>query len=410
MARTPMYDPLTSEARSPWLAGLTEACYKLSSILDLETDELFDYPLSPVDDKRRIYQASLGNKLWLDNPEPVVKKNGIVITPTTDNFTINYLGGSVEFDVGPLLTENDFITVDATYIVDSSTTISNILKSIEDIAKSSSNFKGYFQTYEVMISSLGAGSIGNYAIVGGEDNSIYIWNTTTKKWENTFKTTDLSDYYKKLEIDGLLGQKENKISNAVPVTGYSTKDYYFGGDKSWVNIFDKVKSVTLSGLNTETTGKIEDTDSVISAFGKLQAQINGYVHDLFASGHPTTETVGEIGQDYTDTSNGDKFHLTAIEDGDYQWTQYGDVLGIKFSLTISTAGWTEKTNTISNTKLLSDEKYIYFITPYATSKKSYAENNVNPNDITVNGSITFICDDVPTEDLTVTIVRLELTN
>lgn len=41
MASSTMYDPQTSEARSPWLAGLTEICNKLSGVLNMATDSLF---------------------------------------------------------------------------------------------------------------------------------------------------------------------------------------------------------------------------------------------------------------------------------------------------------------------------------------------------------------------------------
>lgn len=339
MARTPMFDPLTSEARSPWLAGLTDACYKFSSVLDMDTDEIYDYPLTPVDDRRRIYQATLGNKLWMDNPEPVVRRNGIVITPEVDNFTINYLGGSVEFEQGSAPGENDFISVDATYIIDRSNTIENILSRLDSIATSASNFKGYFQTYEIMESTLGNGALGNYAIVGGEDNSVYIWNNTEKKWKNTFKETDLSNYYNKPEIDALFDQ---------------------------------------------------------------------YIHELFEEGKPTIDTVGEIGQDYTDTTSGSKFHLSSIKNNEYNWKEYGDVLGVKFPLTIPFSEWSENSITVQDGKLLSNDKYVYFVSPHEGSYKIYTENNVRPKDVTVNGQITFICEEDPSIDLVVEILRLEV--
>lgn len=130
MAKIPMSDPLSTEARSPLIAGLSEAVNKLSGVLDLKTATLTDFPLVEVyisdEDRGRMYQAPLGNKLWLDTPAPVFKKNGTVITPITDNFTIDYVGGSVVFERGYNLLTTDVLTVDATYVVDSSKALEEI--------------------------------------------------------------------------------------------------------------------------------------------------------------------------------------------------------------------------------------------------------------------------------------------
>lgn len=319
MAQTPMYDPLSSEARSPWLAGLTEACAKLSSILDLEVETFTDLPLSPVDDNYIIYQAPLGNKLWMTSPAPVIRKNGIVITPITANFTINYLGGSVEFDRDSALTKSDSLTADATYIVDSSNTISDILDKLDHLALTAGQFKGYFPDVTTMQTALGNGVAGNYVLIGGTENTFYIWNPTTQSWEKSYKEPNLSDYYTSAEVDDLVDGKEDLI---IPVGTTSAKDYYFSGAKTWEKLSDKVNGVELSGIDTSDANPVEDGDTVTGCIGKLQAQINEYVHDLFGTSDPTTSTVGKIGQDYTNTATGEKFHLVEISGSDYIWESY----------------------------------------------------------------------------------------
>lgn len=324
MAKTPMYDPLSSEARSPWLAGLTEACAKLSNILDLEVDTFTDLTLSPVDDNYVIYQAGLGNKLWMENPAPVIRKNGIVITPMTANFTINYLGGSVEFDRDSALTKNDVITADATYVIDKSNTLNKILAEINQISLTAGQFKGYFPDVPTMEAALGNGVAGNYVLIGGDENTFYIWNATKKKWEKSYKEPNWSDYYTAVEVDDLLDDKENVI--VAHGTTSASDDYYYGGQKTWVNLLDKVLGTTLTGLNTQNAFTVTASDSVVEAIGKLQAQIDEYTHDIFGVGDPTAATVGDIGQDYTNISNGNKFHLIRISGSDYVWEQYQDKL------------------------------------------------------------------------------------
>lgn len=327
MARIPMYDPLTSEARSPLIAGLTEACSKLSSVLELKTKQAYDMPLSPIyvseDDKYRIYQAPLGNKLWLEVPSPVIRKNGIVITPQTDEFTIDYFGGSIAFDNNKQLEETDSVTADFTYIVDTSDTIKNIVESIDAVGLNANKFRGYYNDVTSAISSVANPVGGDYFIVGGSDNNIYIWNSTDMAWKPVFKETDLSDYYTISETDNFLNDKEDKIVSHG--TTASDDDYYYGGRKTWVNVNDKVKNSTLDGLDTSNNSQVTDQDNVLSAVGKLQGQIDGFAHDLFGTGDPTINTVGKIGQDYTNTSTGDKFHLIEIDsNGDYIWESYSN--------------------------------------------------------------------------------------
>lgn len=327
MAKIPMYDPLTSEARSPLIAGLTEACNKLSSILELGTEEAYDMPLSNIyitdSNKYSLYQAPLGNKLWLEVPAPIIRKNGIVITPETDEFTIDYFGGSIKFDNNKQLEETDIITADFTYITDTSGTLENIVEKLEEIGLNANKFRGYYNDVTSAISSVKNPVGGDYFIVGGTENNIYIWNSTTKKWEPVYKQTDFSNYYNKSETNTLLANKEDTITPHG--TNLVSDDYYYGGRKTWQSINDKVKGVLLTGVDTSNKDKVTGTDTVLSAVGKLQGQINDYVHDLFGTGNPTTSTIGKIGQDYTNTSTGDKFHLIEIaSNGDYIWESYSN--------------------------------------------------------------------------------------
>lgn len=130
MANTVMQDPLTSEARSAWLAGITEGLSKISNVLNMKTGNIYNYEMTELfisdDDRYRIYNLPLGNKVWVSDPAPVFKKNGVVITPVEDNFTIDYLGGSIAFEPFARLTADDVVTVDATYIIADSDTINTI--------------------------------------------------------------------------------------------------------------------------------------------------------------------------------------------------------------------------------------------------------------------------------------------
>lgn len=408
MAKIPTFDPLTTEARSPLIAGITEALNKISAILEMKTSTLSDSPLTEVyisaDDRYRIYQAPIGSKIWLMSPQPVIKKNGEVITESTDNFSIDYLGGSIVFAEGYTLSESDSLTVSCTYIVEGSGFLDEIESSISSALESIDQYKGYYSSYNELSTSVTSGNPGDFAVVGGTENNFYLWNSTTGKWENVFKQTDLSNYYDKSDTDNLLGQKEPTIAKqGDTATG---DDYYYGGRKTWVDILSKIRSTTLDGLSTETGGTISATDTILSGMGKLQKQITDSIPPILGTGSPSDSTSGVIGQEYINQSNGDKYHLVSISDGKYNWQRHPYV-SKEINITLSSSGWIENSQTVSSDYFLSDG-YCYFVIPSKDSETDYVTNGVEPEDVTSNGSMTFICDIVPESELSVTIVRLEV--
>lgn len=335
MSRTQMYDPGSTEARSALIAGLTEICSKLSGVLNMQTDTFVNLPLTEVfitpEDRYRIYQAPLGNKLWMQSPAPVIRKNGNVITPENDGFEIDYIGGSIAFEDSHRLVDGDVVSASATYIIDKSSVIDTLQTQLNALSGISGSFKGSFYTYDDLKSIEGTGELGDFAIVQ-ENSTIYVWSEGLTDWVDVYKETDLSNYLTKEQIEGLLELKEDDIA-----TKGDTADadmFYYGGRKTWVSLAENVLSVTLAGLVSDTNLPIDANDTLLEAFGKLQAQINANIHPISGNTAPSVDTVGKVGQDYIDTSNGNKFHLMRIEDEattpTYIWEQYADVTAVKY--------------------------------------------------------------------------------
>lgn len=345
MPRSVMYDPGTMEARVQWLAGLTEICNKLSGVLDMKTGTFEDLTLPEVyiseTDRCRIYQAPLGNKLWLQTPTPVIKKNGVVITPENDGFEIDLLGGSIAFNEEYTCEETDVITASATYIIDGSKVISDILSNLNDLSTKTGSFQGSFDTLADLVSAVEVGEAGYYAIVQNE-STIYVWNTERQIWVDVHKQVDLTNYYDKDQTESLLDDKQNLIPSP---TGSGNKDsYYYSGSKTWVGILEKVLGAVLVGVVDTDSSKVTDTDTLLIAIGKLQAQINENLHEIYGDSEPSESLVGEIGQDYIDRSSGNKFHLVEIDTSGtttkYIWEQYAsesdiDTLDTKLTNSIS---------------------------------------------------------------------------
>lgn len=374
MPRTTMYNPLTSDAKSSWLAGLTEACNRLSGALNMKTETFTDLTLPELyiseDDRYRIYEAPLGNKLWLSTPAPVIKKNGNTILPETDGFTIDYLGGSISFEENMTLQAGDVVTASATHITDGSNQIESILLQINTISDNISTYKGSFDTLSDLQSAYPTGESGDYAIVNNE-KMIYLWyvpsdSTGTPRWVSSSAQVDLSSYYTKTEMNNLLNEKEPVIS--AKGTNVSDDDFYYGGRKTWISIFTKVLGTVLTGLVSNDPQEITASDTLLVALGKLQAQIDSMLPTKQSTGSPTTSTVGELGQDYVNTSNGDKYHLTSIygsgTNKNYDWERYGNLVYQKETFTSGIGAFESEENIIIESNFFqANSRYVYLIYP-----------------------------------------------
>lgn len=188
MASILVQDPKTSEARSPLIAGLTDACNKLSSILDLktkeETIELENLPISKTD-KNRIYQAPVGKKLWLNYPAPIFRKNGSEINIYDDEFEIDYVGGSISFYPGHNLSDDDVVIAEVTRISNESNKIEEILSNITKSKELADRFKGLYFSEETLTATQTDNESGDFAFVV-EDDVYYIY-VFDNEWNNIFE-------------------------------------------------------------------------------------------------------------------------------------------------------------------------------------------------------------------------------
>ena len=79
---------------------------------------------------------------------------------------------------------------------------------------------------------------------------------------------------------------------------------------------------------------------------------------------------------------------------------------INFSLTLPAANWNGKDLTVQNSSLVNATRYAYIITPSGSSFTEYVGHGVYADDVTTNDYITFHCEEVPTSDLTVHVLRM----
>lgn len=222
MANTklPIFDPGTSEIQSPFVAGLSEGISKLAEILNIKTEhttiQLNNVPITD-DDKNRIYQAANGYRLWLNDPAPVIKKNDGVIVESTDNFTINYVGGSIAFEPNSRLQDEDKIEAEFTYAVNESEALKAINAAISGLEDKVAKFIHPIQ-------GAAAPTIGTEGIVGQD----YIDTATGDKYHCTEVTLDGSytwvKYQDELKFDDApTADSDNPVTSGGVHTALATK-------------------------------------------------------------------------------------------------------------------------------------------------------------------------------------------
>ena len=89
-------------------------------------------------------------------------------------------------------------------------------------------------------------------------------------------------------------------------------------------------------------------------------------------------------------------------------TGAGDVLGIWFDLVLPASGWVNGEITIADSRLMAVSTHKDFVSADEASREEYLECGVQPRDITTTGFITFKNDTDPSEDITVNVIRFEL--
>jgi len=275
MAKIPTFNPLSGEARSPLIAGLTEVANKISDALNMQSEEFENVILSEVfitdSDRYRIYEVDMGKKLWLSEPNPIIRKNGSIINSAVDNFTVDLIGGSIAFEPTNRLLETDILTATFTSVKAESKKLYDIQQTLIEIQTKLAKDKGYYESPTELRVAYPIATDGDFAVVGTTD-TMWVWDSDTNDWKDTHKITDLTNYYDKSVIDNLLSQKEPTLN----AKGTDTVDdnFYYGGRKQWIDLFAKVRNTILTGIDLTAQGKVAEIDNVIIALGKLQSQIN----------------------------------------------------------------------------------------------------------------------------------------
>ncbi|MGP9076771.1 hypothetical protein ACSYHE_13410 [Geobacillus thermodenitrificans subsp. calidus] len=120
MAQTPYHDLASQDILSAHISGLQHDINKMQAVLEMKTAQATGHVLTPVADqddptiRYRIYEGTIRN--WLDNPAPVIYRNGVQVNP--NEYEISPAHGVVVFH--DQQNSNDTISADFTYITNTS--------------------------------------------------------------------------------------------------------------------------------------------------------------------------------------------------------------------------------------------------------------------------------------------------
>jgi hypothetical protein len=126
MAKTPYGDLKSEDILSAHISGLQHSVNKIEEVLNMKTQSVTGHTLVPVTDqddpslRYRIYEGTIRG--WLDNPAPVIYRNGEVV-PASE-YVISPGHGVVVFHSQQIST--DVITADFTHVIAESTRIEGV--------------------------------------------------------------------------------------------------------------------------------------------------------------------------------------------------------------------------------------------------------------------------------------------
>lgn len=150
MAITPYRDLSSEDILAAHVSGLQHSVNKIELVLDMKTSQTTGHQLRPVDDQDdpslrfRIYEGSIRG--WLEEPEPIIYRNGSVVDP--NDYVISPAHGVVVFHQQQAST--DEITADFTHITAGSSVIENLQSGInQNTALLANNPGGTFHFYPI---------------------------------------------------------------------------------------------------------------------------------------------------------------------------------------------------------------------------------------------------------------------
>ena len=207
--------------------------------------------------------------------------------------------------------------------------------------------------------------------------------------------------------------KQDKLTFDTAPTANSTNPVTSGGVKTEL---DKKANATSLGAhtgNTDNPHQVTAAQAGADPTGTAASAVSAHNSSSTAHSDIRTALAGKeaagaaaaVQGNLDDHEGNTTAHITAAERTGWNGKS-GKALS--FTVTLTAAGWSGNAQTVSNSKFVTSG-YAYTVCPAGDSFAGYAEAVIYADDVTTAGKMTFHCNEVPTANLTVNILRTEAT-
>ena len=207
--------------------------------------------------------------------------------------------------------------------------------------------------------------------------------------------------------------KQDKLTFDTAPTANSTNPVTSGGVKTEL---DKKANATSLGAhtgNTDNPHQVTAAQAGADPTGTAASAVSAHNGSSTAHSDIRTALAGKeaagaaaaVQGNLDDHEGNTTAHITASER-----TSWNGKSGkaVSFTVTLTAAGWSGNAQTVSNSKFVTSG-YAYTVCPAGDSFAGYAEAVIYADDVTTAGKMTFHCNEAPTANLTVNILRTEAT-
>ena len=207
--------------------------------------------------------------------------------------------------------------------------------------------------------------------------------------------------------------KQDKLTFDTAPTANSTNPVTSGGVKTEL---DKKANATSLGAhtgNTDNPHRVTAAQAGADPTGTAASAVSAHNSSSTAhsdirtalAGKETAGAAAAVQGNLDDHEGNTTAHITAAERTGWNGKS-GKALS--FTVTLTAAGWSGNAQTVSNSKFVTSG-YAYTVCPAGDSFAGYAEAVIYADDVTTAGKMTFHCNEAPTANLTVNILRTEAT-
>ena len=207
--------------------------------------------------------------------------------------------------------------------------------------------------------------------------------------------------------------KQDKLTFDTAPTANSTNPVTSGGVKTEL---DKKANATSLGAhtgNTDNPHQVTAAQAGADPTGTAASAVSAHNSSSTAHSDIRTALAGKeaagaaaaVQGNLDDHEGNTTAHITAAERTGWNGKS-GKALS--FTVTLTAAGWSGNAQTVSNSKFVTSG-YAYTVCPAGDSFAGYAEAVIYADDVTTAGKMTFHCNEAPTANLTVNILRTEAT-